>query len=356
MANLSKVLRLLLAAGVAAVVWEGAARVDDYIAYDAPLLEPYNPEILYTNDALGKCGKPHARYVKWRFNSLGYRSPELDPKRMHIITLGASETFGLYESENGEYPRQLETEINARAGGPLYQVVNAAYPGLSNNGIVRRLPVILSSIRPRVAVIYPSLANYISISGDRNAIPMADPVSPYESRVAGKIKTVLKKVLPAWVQTELRNLEIARDTRGVKVLDRLPEENAAVFRRELAAVVEGLEADGVRVVLVTHATRFGERVTPEERPMLLAWRKFYPSLGEGAFLDMEFRLNEVIRQEASARGIALADAARLMPSGPRYFADFVHFTDAGARAMASILSAQLQPILAAESTRVAREK
>ena len=346
MAKLFKVIRWLGALAVAGVVWEGAARLDDYVAYDAALLEPYNPDILYTNDALGKVGKPHGRYVKWRFNALGYRSPELDRGRVRIVTMGASETFGLYESENGEYPRRLETEINARAKRAAYQVINVSYPGLSNTGLVRRLPVILAGVQPRVAVIYPSLANYIYLPVNPNAIPRAEPVSPYESRMGGKVWKVLKDVLPQWAQSELRNFQIEKETRGMKLLERLPDENVAVFRRELVALVDGLQARGVKVLLVTHATRFGDRVTPEERPMLIAWRKFYPKLQERAFLDMEARLNEVIRQEAAARAIGLADVARQMPPGPRYFADFVHFTDEGARVMAGILANQLQPILA----------
>lgn len=343
--NLVQMFRYLLAPVVVAGVWEAAARMDDYVSFEAPLLEPYSHAILYTNDALGKCGKPYARYVKWRFNGLGYRSPELDPRRVQIITVGASETFGLYETENREYPRRLEAEING-PGEERYQVMNVAFPGLSNKTAIRRLPVILSGVRPRVAVIYPSLANYIELPVDPNAIPMADPVSRYELRIADKIKKLLKSALPEWVQTQLRSLEIEKAIRGKQVLEHLPEGNVVVFRRELGDLVDGLVSQGVKPLLVTHATRFGAKVTPEERSMLVAWRKFYPTLAEGGFLEMENRLNAVIREEAATRGLAVADAARLMPVGPRYFADFVHLTDDGAQAMAKIIGDPMKQVLA----------
>ena len=108
MTRLLMAVRLLVSLALVLVVWEVAARVDDRVSMGAPLLGPYSPNVLYTNDALGMRGKPHARYSKWRFNSLGYRGPELDPERIHVATLGSSETSGLYEAEDHEYPRQLE--------------------------------------------------------------------------------------------------------------------------------------------------------------------------------------------------------------------------------------------------------
>jgi hypothetical protein len=337
--------RLLVCLALALVMWEIAARVDDRVSMDAPLLEPYNPDILYTNDTLGMRGKPYARYSKWRFNSLGYRGPELDPQRIRVATLGASETFGLYESDGHEYPRQLERELNARAGGNVYQVMNVAYPGLSNNTALRRLPGMVATVRPSIVTIYPSLANYIDLPKNPNAISKAPEVSAYELRIAGKIRTTLKTVVPERVQTAVRRWEIQRAANG-QVWNRLPEEHVRVFHRELLATIEALSSQGVKPVLVTHATRFGDRVAPEERPMLVAWRRYYPTLAEDGFIDMERRLNDVIRQVASEHKVLLVDAAHLMPSGPRYFADFVHFTDAGARQMAVLIAEHLQPALA----------
>lgn len=345
MASRITLIRYLIALVVAAATFESAARIDDYLAYGAPLLGPYSPAILYTNDELGMCGRPHARYVKWQFNSLGYRSPELDPGRTRIITIGSSETFGLYESIGREYPRLLETELNRRAGHPIYQVFNVAYPGLTNTTVLRRLPVILPAVRPKVAVIYPSLANYIYLPPDPNVIPRAHPVNPFEPRITGKMKTVVKEVLPAPVQTLIRTWEIDGDVRGGHVLERLPEENINFFRKELKTLLKHLQAADVHPLLVTHATRFGEHITPEERPALIAWRKFYPTLAEEGFLDMERRLNQVIREEAALCNVPVADASREMPAGPRYFADFVHFSDEGALAISSIISEKLYPLL-----------
>src|SRR5437016_13078311 len=113
--------RLLRPRGALAVLLvvltlEVCARVDNYVSYGMPFFGSDSIDSLYTTDRLGKCGLPNARYRKWKLNSLGYRGPELHPGRQRIICIGASETFGLYEDEGQEYPRQLERELNRRAG------------------------------------------------------------------------------------------------------------------------------------------------------------------------------------------------------------------------------------------------
>ncbi len=54
-------------------------------------------------------------------------------------------------------------------------------------------------------------------------------------------------------------------------------------------------------------------------------------------------MNEAVRDVAREHGAVLADAARVVPPGPRYFADFVHFSNAGAERMAALLGWQLRP-------------
>ena len=79
--------------------------------------------------------------------------------------------------------------------------------------------------------------------------------------------------------------------------------------------------------------------------MLVKWRLAYPGLKEGGFLDLELRMNEAVRDVAREHGAVLADAARVVPPGPRYFADFVHFSNAGAERMAALLAEKLTPLV-----------
>ena len=344
-------LRILAMAVLAGATLEVSARVDDWVTHGAPLFEPYDIERIYSYDELGKRGRPHASYLKWRLNSLGFHGPELEPDRLSIVVLGASESFGLYEEEDGEYPRQLERELNDDLGDRAVQVVNAAYPGLSVGASLIRLPEVLEQVRPRIAVIYPTLASYISPPREWRLSPRPPTGLLSHIRLAGRLRELVKELLPERLVNVWRRRAIEKALGGKPPLARIRPESVTRFRCDVERMLEILARHEVVPVLVTHATRFGQAVAPEERWLLVAWRRFYPELDEEGFLDMERRLNDVLRQLAKERGLPLVDAARRMPSGPRYFAEFVHFTDEGAERMAELISAELEPVVERELTR-----
>src|SRR5258708_25236363 len=165
---------------LAMMTLEFCARLDNYVSYRTPFFGADSLDTLFTMDRLGKRGKPNARYRKWRLNSLGYRGPELHAGRTRIICIGASETFGLYEDEDQEYPRQLERELNRRAGRDAFEVVNAAYAGLVLDNEMQRLPEIAETVRPQIALLYPSLANYIwlPVASVHPPLPTVAPAPP----------------------------------------------------------------------------------------------------------------------------------------------------------------------------------
>jgi hypothetical protein len=328
------------------VTLEVCARIDDAVSYGAPFIGPYDNETLYTYDHLGKTGKPGSRYLKWRLNSLGFRGPDLQRGRFRIMCIGSSETFGLYESENGEWPRKLEHILTKRARRPAFEVVNASYPGLSLATTLLRLPDWLNKIQPRIVVVYPTLANYIWLPSIV-APSTTPPKQPFfKPRIAGRFETLLKSALPEPLQDRIRAFQTERAARKFKsVMPRIPEENVVRFRQDLEALVDQVDRAGAGIVLVTHATLFGDRVRDEYRPILRQWRRFFPMLAEEGFLDMETRLNQVIRDVAVKRGKLLVDAARQMPSGHKTFVEFVHFTDEGAETFADLVADQIDPVV-----------
>ncbi|HEV8525067.1 MAG TPA: SGNH/GDSL hydrolase family protein [Terriglobales bacterium] len=356
MKRLISITRVAVALMLFVAVVEVCARLDDRLSYQAPMWGPYSHETLYETDGLGKRGKPGARYKKWQLNSLGYRGPELRDGTVRIVCFGASETFGLYESDGKEYPRQLESELNARAGEERFQVVNVAYAGQTLATATVRVPEILSKIRPQVAVIYPSLAAYVWLpwvprknSGWPAAAP-AQTATGFEWRIADRGRGLMKAVLPALIQTKMREYEVVRAASEYPVMDRVPEENVARFRSDLLDLIVELRSREVEPILVTHATAFGQHPAELDRDLIVAWRKFYPMLREQGFIDMERRMNDAIREVAAEQKVALVDAAREMPPGRAYFADFSHFTTVGAQLMASKLSDVVYPVLQAGAT------
>jgi len=344
--------RALVAAILFAAGIEFWARVDDYVTYGAPILGVYNNDGLYVRDSLGRIGKPNARYRKWQLNSLGMRGPELKQGRTNILCFGASETFGLYESDGREYPRELERKLNGLAGREEFQVVNAAYPGESVYTANVRAPQLISEVHPRFALVYPTPADYIWLPYlDASMKPSpATPRGPrFELRVGERVKQLLKTVLPWAMQTRLREREIRAGAAQFSVMDTLPAENVRRFHDDVTSLIVTLRANGVVPVVVTHASAFASPQAAADRTMLTAWRKFYPMLKEEGFVDMERRMNDALRQIAAEQHVPLIDVAPHIPPSQHLFADFVHFTNAGAEVMAQKLADGLIPLLQSDT-------
>lgn len=344
MKRLSTLVRCCLATVIFVLVLEVCARIDDVVTYGAAFSGPYNKDILFQRDKIGKWGKPGAQYAKWQLNSLGYRGPELRPGTIRIICMGASETFGMYEAPDQEYPRQLERDLNSGMPTGLFQVVNVAYAGETVPTAILRAPQIIAQIHPSYAVIYPDFTSY---THEPSAPSATQARMSFESRLAERVNNLLKYALPSAVQNELRKVVIRREvaTRHYVVMERLPEERVELFRQDLQKLVATLRSYGVEPILATHATFFSKPFSESDRMMLTTWRKFYPMLKEDGFIDMQSRMNEVVRQTAAAGHVPLIDADKEMPPGPKYFGDMVHFTTEGAEVMASILANGMKPLL-----------
>src|SRR5688572_1791295 len=113
------ILRWGMLALVFVVVLEMTARAEDWVRYRTPFLSRLREQgELMVRDRVGAHGRPNARYMKWAMNSLGMRGPEVPiakaPGTIRVATVGASETFGLYESPDREFPRQLEDSLAGR--------------------------------------------------------------------------------------------------------------------------------------------------------------------------------------------------------------------------------------------------
>lgn len=340
------IVRTLGAALLALATLEVSARVDDYLTYGAPLTGYFDIQTLYEFDEIGSRGRPNAEFKKWKLNSLGFRGPDLEPGKLTVAVLGASETFGMFESEENEFPRQLERILQQRFGDTV-QVANIAYAGLSLGQSLIRLDETLQAVDPELLVVYPSLAAYIDApKGDWRLSRRPQRSRFAIIRIEQRFWDLLKETIPQPLQTFARQLVTWQSGKSADPWPELPERNVKRFEEDLTELIERSQRRGVEVALVTHATRFGDRVRPEDQPFLTAWRKFYPQLAEDGFLKMEERLNGVVRDAAEARNLPLVDAASTMEPGAENFVEFVHFTDRGARRLAEIIADGIAPSVA----------
>jgi hypothetical protein len=349
---------------VFAIVLELACRVEDWVLYRAPIVSRYTQlNDLIVRDADGMHGRPNARYMKWEMNALGTRGPEASVKpaagTIRIVTVGASETFGLRESPGKEYPRQLEDSLNARAartvcasGKPAkYEVLNAGFAGMSLPTIRQDLRTRIRRLQPAMILVYPTPVQYLEeaipypAKPDSSGRDVGPPAShALHPRVVDRMREQIKQVLPEWVKTRLR----ARETRALlqsRPADwrfaGVPTDRLQDFDSDLRQTIGTIREIGAVPVLATHGNIFMGRGEPDH-DMLIAWEKFYPRATGATIVAFDSTARHTTLKIGADSGVTTIDAATRLAKAPvSEFGDFVHFTDSGAADMADIISAAI---------------
>jgi len=346
-------MRFFRLALLSCVTLEVCARVDDVLTWEAPFWGRYDHSLLSIEDCYGVHGRPNGQFEKWRLNQFGFRGPEITkdkPRNVYrIAVLGASETFGQIESPGMEYPAQLQAILD-RARPGRYQVLNTAIAGMSLPRIAEFLRDYVYQFHPDLVIVYPVAADHLDFRcpAPRTAPLVPQPPNPRPSlRLGQRLRTVMKRILPARIQSALRSYEIDRQLRSYgnqEPWESPPPERLAVYQRNLMLVVEEARSRGIDILLATHAHRFAKPLSPKDEEMLVAWRKFYPLAGGDCLIKMETEANAIICRTAKDQGTYLVDVAAAVAPCAENFSDFVHFTDRGARMAADALAKQVLAI------------
>ena len=335
---------------VAVLTLEFAARIDDWVHFDAPLNGNYDFDQLFRVTDRGIRGVPNGRYLRWHLNADGLNGPEIRPNagQTRVIVYGASESFGIYEDVGKEFPRVLETELNAQSTSVRYEVINSGVPGMRVGSGINYLRELSDRLHPKVVVIYPTPTHYIGVTlpycgrPPRTMMPAGSRVP--EFRVAGKFKDQMKRVLPTTAMKWLRKVSIAWQTRGQVLLAQVASASLDAFEVDLSCAVTAARNADMVPILVTHANRFGDTTDDRDEGWLTGWRQQYPEMREEGFIDLERRANAGIRKIAARENVLLVDAAVALGGRTEWFADHAHFNNEGAARMAALLA---KPVLAA---------
>lgn len=341
-------LRVARAAALLVIVLlaaEGAVRVEEWVRWRTPLLSRVRAVTdLAIRDSRGVHPAPSSTFRKWKINSVGTRGAEPRDGRPRLIVTGASESFGLYESPGHEYPQQLADSLDAIACSA--DVLNAAFPGMSLPTVEQDLRLRLAELHPTAVLYYPTPPQYL----DADGIPYAaTPDSsgnrgaqkiPLHSRFLDRAANQLKNMLPP-VADYLRAREITASREGHPedwLFTTVPDDRLQAFEGDLRRLVGTIRSLGAAPILTTHANGF-LGTPPKGDDVLRAWERFYPRAAGSTLVAFDAAASERIRRVAADSGVALVDLEvgfRGLPA-PVNFADFSHFTDAGAARMASLL-------------------
>jgi len=284
------------------------------------------------------------RTARIETNSLGFRGPEIrmpKPKEaVRIAFLGASTTWCAEVSGNDKVWSHLATEdLRREFPGVDIDFVNAGVPGYVVKSSLKNLEHRVEPLQPDIVVIYHA-TNDMSV----------------ELRRLAAAKGVIEQAKvqpPSWLADRSLLWNLAEKNLRIWLAQRKVERNAGRlevdaaslgdgFRDDLLALVRRAQKEARLVAVATFATRLRRGQSDEEQLQAAASALYYmPFMTPRGLIDAYERYNQVIREVARDTGVLLIEGEADIPGDPQHFADSVHFTDAGSRAMATRVSGAL---------------
>ena len=360
---LKRVTGFVLAIIVFGLSVEFCVRVEQYFRFGAPIFGEYHVETLRAH---GK-NVPNVQFEKWKNNNLGFRGPDITVKKpegkIRVVCIGASETYGLYENPDKEWPAQLRDLLPAQ-----YEVVNTAVVGLSLKNISDYMKKYVFPIEPDVIVI---VASPLFMIGKQNmqiieaveaeAINEKEQETPEEARrlsivkrlivsfrVIEKTKQLVKQLLvenfPFFLQKtysmQLAKLE-AETLKGMKPFDSAPEADLKNLKKAIEQTIDLVTANGSKLIFCTYPSLTSNEAFAKHPEKMLGSRRFHASLSIAGMRDSLIKGNAIIFDTSLEKNVAVADVAKVIPQTSDYFEDSVHYTDNGARLFAETVAAKV---------------
>jgi hypothetical protein len=333
------------------VAAELTARVEDRLRQGVPLSAvPDHDRDLVLQDMHGIRGRPNGRYKKWRLNQFGFRNGDMSeqpaPGTIRLMALGASETFGLFESDGKEFPAQLETLLNRNGG--RHEVINAAVPGLTLRGLITLWNGWAAGFRPRYVLVYPTPAFYLGEYAPRYPVlrpaKEAPPLPPLTPRLLDRARDRFD--FPIFVQRwRVRRMLQAEDAAHEPswFFRTIPAERLEQFEADLTELVRVIKASGASPILLTHALAVQAPLDADEQAALEGLRAIRPRATEPVLLAFEDAARQATLAVAAATGAGVVDVAGAMNGRKEWFAeDYLHFNDEGAAQIAQLIARYLQ--------------
>lgn len=284
------------------------------------------------------------------FNAQGFRTRKtLGPKptgELRIIALGGSTTEDVWNDAGIHWPLVVERELH-RAGRGDVRIYNGAMSAYTTAHSLVRLSLDALQYQPDLVLVMHNINDLLVVYG---AGAQEQPIdASYRIKYGRKSLTgtldesdvVLSRLL-VFLRERLERLREAGQPPALERYDL--EAGRSIFERNLRSLVAVARAHGAEVVLVTmplarSPLRFGETAALARGGVL---DRMPP---HARFLADFDAYNESVRRVGAALGVPVIDAARLVPSDDRLFADLVHTTSEGVEVMGRAVAPKLLAVL-----------
>jgi len=277
-------------------------------------------------------------------NSLGFRGPEIrvpkPPGTVRLAFLGASTTWCAEVSGNDKVWAHLVAEDLRRAFPRAdLDYVNGGVPGYVVKSSLKNLEHRVAPLQPDIVVIYHATndmsAELRRLAEKRGVIGEAKVEPPSWLSNHSLLWNLAEKNFRIWIAQQKAERKIGRLQVDTALL-------GGAFRNDLVALVRRAQREAKVVAVATFAARLRGEQSDEEQLQAAASALYYmPFMTPRGLLESYARYNQVIREVAQETGAVLIDGEHEIPGDATHFNDSVHFTDAGARAMANRVSSAL---------------
>lgn len=359
---------------VIVVTIEATVRVDDWAQYDTPVFDPsIAMGELFVQDSVGAHARANTHYRRFRVNNLGMRGSDISDVTLSagqvVVTSGASETFGLYERQGGEWPQQLRDKLDRHCNSPVI-VLNSAFAGMTMPTVQQDLRNRVRPLHPRLVVYYPTPMQYLGSSLPHATEPSKvtpTRLSPWRSRAAPRITEAINQQIWWPLNEAVSASPVAGMLRLIKgkIVMKLPvvapartatfpSDRLDAYELDLRKLIGEARSQGMQIALVQHSHRFRDTLSVQDRKWLRSWEFFYPTVTGQVLITFSDSAAMRGRQVALDSTIILVDprpALRLL--GDSAFHDFSHFTDLGASTVGSVVADAVAPSLCPPPTKSA---
>jgi len=356
--NFAKITKMFFYMFCFVLTIEICARVDDLLTYNAPLLSKYTSFRLRTIDTDGiPVNVPSIRFEKWQNNRFGFRGPDIEEAKpdniVRIVCMGQSESYGLYENPDMEWPAQLSSMLS----GSLFEVINASVVGMGLEKCYAYLDKYVFKFNPDVIILCINPYGYAAVyerSSERNPGPagagknkivrsslkLSDIID--NVRVFPKMKQSIKKLLPPSILhsyqlkksvSELKQAE-EKVLKGKKPKDYISETVLNKYREDVERLITQISEKGISVIILSYPALLDKNninLYPHIHASQRFWLVEYSLNGA---IDISTKIDSVMKVIAEEKQLGFVDSRFSPPHDPDHFSDGVHYTNEGARIVA----------------------
>jgi lysophospholipase L1-like esterase len=313
----------------------------------ARLIRGGNPEValIQSHPYLSYALTPGFDRPGLHHNALGYRGPEIDPRKpagvTRILCLGGSSTYGVgVSSDAATWPARLKASLGQAFPGRTFEVVNAGAPGYSTFENVIDLAIRGINLHPDIVIVYQGFndiraATWPVVKPDNTQFRKSWSLEKSTSTMVLELSETF--LLARWFLTDYRYEEVAL-SRYVVVPENgdelvgggrhLGSVALASFVRNMQSMIAISRADHARILLAVEA--YGEAtIAPEIADFV-----------DESMLSIAAAMEELVVKYSDPE-VQLFDARRTLPLRPNLFADGVHMTDAGSDRLGLLMKNRL---------------